>query len=216
MARMPLPVWRHPRHLGPVLEPDDQLAHHLHAAPQPLDPAEHPGPVVARRHEVRDPHGAGRGVPLLVEHQSALLVGAAGGRAAPLLGAINHRPLAGVPRRAAKQAGGVETWHAQPVDRTVPARRGQPYECRRSVRSLLCLAHPSDLRGSRGRAAQTAQIRRPEIRRPSSDRQVASHGKTRPHRAHEGADHHDEQPRQQGLMGADEERLVGVERVAAR
>ena len=94
----------------------------------------------------------------------------------------------------------VETGHAQPVDRTVPAHESS--RVRIAYQSVVFegLAHPSDLRGAGGGPQRAAPDRRPRSDGPRSDGQVASHRKARAHRAHEGADHHDEQPRQQGLM----------------
>ena len=146
----------HPRHLVPVLEPDDQLTCHLHAAPQPFDPAEDPGMVVARRHEVRDPHRPAGGVPLLLEHQCALHVATTRGRSARLGG--EQPPAIGrSAEQGGKASGRVEPGHAQPVDRTIPPdERGGMGVADQGV-ILDALAHGRDL----------TEVRR-RLRRPGS------------------------------------------------
>ena len=169
----PVPGLGHPRHLVPVLEPDDQLARHLHLAPEPLDQAEDAGMVVARRHEVRYPQRAGGSVPLLHQYKSVLFVGTTGGRAARFRG-DQPAPVGGSAKESGKAGGRVEPGHAQPVDGTVP-----PYKCgRMSVADqgviLYALAHaatsrkfpgPSQLRemrpGSGGLVGLNRGLRQP-------------------------------------------------------
>ncbi len=141
----PVPRLGHPRHLVPVLEPDDQLARHLHLAPEPLDQAEDAGMVMAGRHEVGYPHRAGGSVPLLHQYKSVLFVGTAGGRSSRFRG---DQPAAvgGSAKESGKTRRRVEAGHAQPVDGTVP-----PDKCgRMSVADqgviLYVLAHPATLR----------------------------------------------------------------------
>ena len=101
--------------------------------------------------------------------------------------------------------------------RTVPPHEARRYGCRRSGRNPLGAGSPSDLGSSRLFAATEPARRPPELRLATGGstaryRRTANPGTER---SHQGPDDHDEQPRQQGLVGTDVERLVGVEWVAA-
>lgn len=135
----------HPRDLGTVLETDDQLSYHLHAAPQPLHPAEHSGPVVSRRHEVRDTHGASRCVPFLVEDERVATVRTAC-RGAAVLRRQQPPAVLGRPKQGRETGGRVETWHAQPIKRPIPAYEGCGMGVADQCVVFYALAHPSDLR----------------------------------------------------------------------
>ena len=142
----PLAGLCHPRHLLAVLEPDDQLARHINTALQPFNPPKNPRVVVARRHEVRDPHCARRGVPLLLEYESAVLVRATGGQAS-VLGSDQPPAIGGRPQQGREAGGGIKTRDTQPIDRAVPTDEGRRMGVADQGIILDALAHPSELTG---------------------------------------------------------------------
>ena len=121
----------HPRQDLAVVEAQPPHALHLDRARRALhDPDQDRGPVGARRHEVDDPHGAARRLPLGLQDQRVVLVAAvdpaASRRRAPGRGRADPPLAVALVAQQRGQAGGrVEPRRAQPVHRAVPADQGR-------------------------------------------------------------------------------------------
>ena len=120
--------WRTHGHDAAVVEPQPQLAVHLHAAAERPRRSARRRPPAARRHEVDDPDRAARGLPLGLQDQRVVAVAppgavAAAGRGQPPVSGVGRRRAARRSRRASRSAAGT-------ASRWIPSRPTSAAVCR--------------------------------------------------------------------------------------
>ena len=161
----------HPRDDVPVVEADDELRAHLHAAPDALDDAHDVRRTVARRHEVVDAHGAVVVLPRRLEDEGVTAVSTRR-RAA---GRRREQPAAvlGVTEQRGEAGAGVEAGEAEPVDRTAAFDEGGGLQVA-DHRVVLYESHRHRLRAARSKtdsysvAASSSRVRAKRSRMSAS------------------------------------------------
>ena len=108
----------HPWHSASVIGANYKFHAHRHPALQARNPTDHVGVCPAQRHEIGQQHSAFRRHEAGFEYQG---IGAIGAARLDDIGCRRYQPPAvlGAAQQGSETGGAVETWPAQPVERTV-------------------------------------------------------------------------------------------------
>ncbi len=117
----------HPRHDRSVVETESELHPHLDRSPSSLDDPNDVGRLSARRHEVDQASGAGRGLEVGLEHERVAPI-APSGRGEVAFGLERPVPVLRRSEKRSEDRARVEARQAEPVDAAVPAHERDALE----------------------------------------------------------------------------------------